>query len=769
MKAPTLSVLFLLISCAASAQLSNGSYVKLRKALIHKINEYRQSKKVAPLQPALPLRKAAKQHSVYMAKHGILSHSQPAYNFADPQKRVAHFEGRGFEVVGENVMYTKKVALPINDGTLKNLANEIFNSWKNSPTHHANMINSEYDYGDIDFHFAPADGVLYATHVFGKKGVKIEGQQSQTAFNILPENETCDEAFDRFENIVANMGNAIVVEGNKVMFYYHSKFFFDKIFSSPTDGIAIDIILKDQLSCGRSNQLHYSPIHDGIMLKPMYRDEILKNNVAESDYRIIAQIATLPETVQKKEISCAVILIKNGRRCQYLLPATVPDKSFDLKKIEPQLNNPENVKLVSQGVSGSEDIVYEFESNSTTPINYPNIKSNDHPIHSIEIMSFSSVEGNTAKNQSLHKERARTIKNHLQKTLNVADKHITIDAKENWDKMYFQLRYYFADSLSTLSQDSLRTVLALRERTPRWDSLLFDQRKSIATIHYKNIVSDTSDKAALLALNLRTALLSNNKKLAEKALYEMYQKNAISASLFFETAVFQAISRIPELTQNTAAILSKAYYFDKAKTIEYLFYWMRNSKELSAAAKRNLLHLYTVVGDDLLDQWDVPAKRLAHVVHPDVVRNLITEDLESELVLNLNLTFIRYFGQTNDPINITKSFNYIATYYRSHVSNLADEIDLVLFFNRWSRFDLTTENLLVKFKKDELNEEALFILLQTMNFYTVNKNDMDAFERVNLKAFEANRTRWCDWVNEDYQLLRSPSMKRLYCKHCTEK
>ena len=109
------------------------------------------------------------------------------------------------------------------------------------------------------------------------------------------------------------MGNNISIEGDKIIYYYHNIHYFKKIFSKDNDGIVVDLIQPEQFNCDKPNQLDMSPIHDGILLKPVYKEELLKNNSAESDYRIITEIGTLPKSLQGKPVTPSIIFIKDGK------------------------------------------------------------------------------------------------------------------------------------------------------------------------------------------------------------------------------------------------------------------------------------------------------------------------------------------------------------------------------------------------------------------------------------------------------------------------
>ena len=96
---------------------------------------------------------------------------------------------------------------------------------------------------------------------------------------------------------------------------------------------------------------------------------------------------------------------------------------------------------------------------------------------------------------------------------------------------------------------------------------------------------------------------------------------------------------------------------------------------------------------------------------------------------------------------------------------MEDMIALSKFYNRWSRFDLTNNYLLSKFYKEELNEDAVFLLLKTLAHYDEN-GGVSNHKKIYQKGLSLNQERWCVWVDENIQLLRHKDLKKLFCKKC---
>jgi len=767
MKTPIIALFLFLFNFSISAQITPLQSKILRQEFSQHLNNLRQSLELGPLIHNEILRKAAKNQSVYLTKIKKLSHQQSKSYLSTPLKRVQFFDGNEFDRVGENVLYTKEVKLPLRQQDLADIAKDMFTAWKNSPGHYANMINPYFSFEGIDFHLGNGEPIIYATQVFAKRGVQIEGQLSDNAFGLELGDGNCTSANRLYSNSFLHMGNALQIQGNDIILNYHNIEILKQVLSEEKDGFAIDLLTSEQLSCGRPNELDFSPLYDGILLKPIYRDEILANNTAQGDYRIISKIATIPKDLQEKQLFPSLLILKNKTVCKYVIPAFSPSKSYELRPIKPKLINPQNVVLKREGIIASQELKYDFQTNKINPVKYPKLETLNYEIHSVKISSYSSVEGEEEKNIDLHDARAKTIKRHLLKHLNIAPDKISIDSKENWDKMNYQLQYYFADSLLNISKDSLKQLLKTGDKSLPWDSLLFEQRKSLATVNYLGTLKEDVSENEILSINLRSALLQEDTNLANKVLYNLYHSDSDLSDLIYEDVIFSALLQNPKLVQNVAAIFTKSYYNDVDRKTEFLSNWINRKEELTKFGIYNLLHLQTLLSIDLMNIWDLSSKRLSNVIHPRRVKNLIPKNLDNELMLNLHLTFIDYFGQINDQVNITKSFNFISNYFRVHSLTLQDELDLALFFNHWSNYERAIRLLLPKFKEGKLNEQGIFILL-----YTINRKSKGSFPKIykqlTTEAIKINKNRWCHWIYSEFQILRDEDIKNLFCEECKE-
>ena len=764
----TFRLLFLLVCLIPQigfSQLTDKDAEVLRQDLSEQINNLRVGLGLQPLIFNDTLKRAAQFHSDYMALHDLLTHDETQPKYATPKKRVTAFEGTDFETVGENALYSTAQSFPLKSKGVHKLADEMFNSWLNSPGHYANMTEPEYVYGDLGFKTNIGKRIVYATQVFGTKGYRVPGQLSSNAFGLSETIKDCEREFGLYSNVILNMGNGLSIEGDQVTLYFHDLSYFKQKLSGPNDGIAVDLVSRDQLLCGQPNQMDFSPVYDGILLKPYFTPAILANNRAESEYRIIAKIADIPDALQGNTYSPSLLLIKNGKVCKYVYPALIPYKGYALRTIEPIIQDEPSVQLVKQGVVRSQIVHYDFRTGSTSAIQIPTIQEYDNEIHSIQINSYSSVEGDQNRNTELHTSRAAFIQEQVSGTLAASPDTFIIHAEENWEQMNFQLNYFEREDLTRISHDSLKTIIAHRDNSLPWDSMLLAQRRATVVINYLGEFAEDGSEGSIGAFNLRTAVATGNSRLANKALFEMHRSSDHDPHILFEPQVLEFVKAQPTVIANYAAVVSFNFASDPYLVTTFIHSCLNQADKLDDRARFNLNHLYTLVGSYLLDNWDVSAERLSNVIHPKKMALISSKNETPELVLNLNLTFIQYYGQVNDAANISRAFNHIADHFKKISLKPEDDVDLALFFNSWSRYDLTLDYLLPRFKKGSLNEEGLFVLAQTMNF-TSYTADQAVYVDVLEKALQSDPTRWCRWINSDFQIKRHFQIKRLYCESC---
>jgi uncharacterized protein YkwD len=749
------------------AQLTVSDKKELSKTILKKINTLRKRTGHSGLILQADLQKAAQLHAGYMQKNKKLSHSQRTASLNSPKKRIQKYS-KEFNVFGENILYTKPKRLPLKKAIIRRIANEMFMAWKNSPGHYANMISDDYTQCDFGFKYDKKSRRIYAANVFGGIGVLIDGQLSSNGFEIKTEEENeavdCFDLMNHKKNIAVNIGNAISIEGNSVFLYYHDKRVVEELIEAETDGIAVDILQRDQFECKTKNQLDVSEIYDGVLLKPVYKKELFSNNTAKGEHRLITKIGEIPAHLVGKDIQISMILIKNGVKCDYNYPITISRKDYDLLPFPPNLKKAE-IDFIEEGIVGMQDAYFQFNRDEINTKIVPSLYTTNG-IHSIDIMSYSSVEGNKKSNTILHKERALFIKNFLLSKIDNKEIKINSKAKENWALCNFQLEQFGLDSLMETNKETIRKYIN-KNTNKEWREALKKQRVSKARIFY--IGKLTSSDELFLEMNILTGIKNKNYKLVNRALYELYQKDK-KIGFFKNGEWLQEFLIQPELVENTSAILLKDINeYDTEMIVLYVRNWLKKAEELSKEAIENILNLYAITTDKMLSYWDIESEKIARIMHPDKTALLLERyDDANEthpLLLNFHIATINYYSHTRDRAKLIGAFNFITQYYRNKILTIKDKVKLALFFNRWSSYTLSYELLIGDLKKETISKEGAFILAQNA---IVTNADKKIVQLLMNKAYTFDPKKWCSWIKEDFQLLRNKNVKSIYCKKCID-
>lgn len=766
MKPITFIIFFITFTFSFAQEKNNIQLESLKNKLTNIINNHRKSLNLQVLSKDINIQKAAENHSNYLLIKRKLTHEQEDIKLKTPMDRVEFYAGKKFSLVGENVLSKSIENKKYSDNDLDKLATQLFQQWKNSPGHYKNMIHKEYDTGEIEFAIDYKINRLFATQVFGLKGIEIPNQLSKNAFDLKYRNDKCKTiSFSTKQTI----GNSIHIEGKDVILYYHDFEEFKTIFSAKNDGIAIDFVEKEQMECGKSNSFDISPIYDGILTKPIYRDELISNNSAENTFKLITKVGSVPDFLIGKEIIANVVLIFDNCACEYVIPLEAKSKSIELFEIEPVLNSPKNTTLKNKGIIYTDEIEFEFDKNNINPKQEYFYYYENETIHSYQIYSYSSIEGNEVLNKKLHEERAIALEKYANDTLKISKKPSLIIAEENWEKCYIQLAMENKDDFLKKSKKDIRTYI--NNNASEWKEYLNQQRISkIIVNHYgeidleKDTIEEININKFYNEMNLRTAIFDKDINIANLALYKLYQDE--KSFVLFEDLIFNELLSNQNLVQNATAVITKGYEYNYFKTIQFLKTWLTKFESLPKDTQLNLLILYCKLNKELLEKWDVNITKLTNVNKPNSLEDKFKLFAENKkLQSNFDYILLYYSNHVNDYEKINLYFDNVYKSFKENIKTKEDRINLALFLNHWSVYSYAIDLLLPQINKPTLSKEEALLLAQTSTLVSPEE-DFKELSLILKKVYQLNQKEWCDWQNKNFNLLRNPKVKEEYCKKC---
>ncbi len=149
------------------------------RTLLCEVNVYRVANGLAPLTADPALGRAARGHSEYMERTKQFAHE--GIGDGNPSSRAAEagFNCGGFDCVGENIAYS---------GFPSTTPTDMFEQWRNSPGHNANMLLDRYVTAGMGFAVGPNYGTT-GTQNFAV----VDNGATDTAADMLTSG-ACDTA-----------------------------------------------------------------------------------------------------------------------------------------------------------------------------------------------------------------------------------------------------------------------------------------------------------------------------------------------------------------------------------------------------------------------------------------------------------------------------------------------------------------------------------------------------------------------------------------------
>jgi uncharacterized protein YkwD len=143
---------------------------------VEKVNAYRKQKKLKALKTNPTLNVMALNHTQWMRHHKKLTHreSTGSHFFSGTSlfKRLEFVDNQThFTALAENVAYVEFTSEELNktaEELVKLIAEEFFDSWKNSPGHRENLLDKDLDFCGVSF--LKSGKRFYGSHVLAARG-----------------------------------------------------------------------------------------------------------------------------------------------------------------------------------------------------------------------------------------------------------------------------------------------------------------------------------------------------------------------------------------------------------------------------------------------------------------------------------------------------------------------------------------------------------------------------------------------------------------------
>ena len=575
-----------LASClffAGVAQNENGDepgldfdLVKLNQLVQDGLNKFRAQNGLDTLVVQELLVEASSMSSIKMAEA----------KKADPKKvsvtTPKHLKKSGGSGKGEEIVIVTPIGKGKTPATPTDLSKTILTKWTTGKKEREIILNPSNTYVGITSAADEGAKRAYVSVVFGnyqsfndgakrKKELKVPfNTKSKKLKDADPRKCKNCEKFKDAEALHAGLS----VENGKVYLSYNNLKALKRLLKKPTDGLAVDIIQKEQYSKEDYNIMDNSVRNKGVMLKVMKKDKIFSKNLVKPDNpnkknqkvnKLKVEMGTFPKKITGP-YEMNLLIIQDGIVCKTVMRSYteyVDQESNTPVEMIPIPESLEAKKVPFEPRSESSILNFsipfeknkaEFKREDVQPF-IDALQEPDFIIDGLYIYAYSSIEGDSVANAKLQRKRAESVVQVLQgmQQTQIAP---TIITNDSWDLFRLEMEDGKYDHLTKMSKrEAIKAINQTNGLAEELEPYLARQRfaQIVMDVTY-DISGSKEEKFSLVQFN--RAVAAGNARQAYRVMDYITQKVAEKK---YAPGIFDKME-IPGESKSAGFLMNKLYY-----------------------------------------------------------------------------------------------------------------------------------------------------------------------------------------------------------------
>lgn len=550
----------------------------------------------------------------------------------------------------------------------------------------------------------------------------------------------------------------------------------DKLFQKRTDGFAVDIIRKEQYDCNGPNSLDDSWAHNGTLLPPLFKKDFPK--ARRNGAGVLIPYRKLPKGFNPADVEYNLVIAHKKWKCDYISYTSLKRSNWSLLPTGLYRDSiPPNTGTISERFSKTTSFTVFFEKDQSTydstllkPF-YDTLNLTDYKITNIRIDAFASVEGNTARNKRLLKERAQRMFKAMQ-AYQTEKVELTVTTQENWTDFADDVKDTPFAQLAELPRPEVKELLNTdKALLQRLQGILELHRKAHITVGLEKRYTVETDDPEILRKYFRKRL--DEKKLNEalfiqNAVFKKIQDQKLPEDFLDKLEVPESIGNLPLLNNN----IIFRYEQDIKGATETLdsFLKLLELRPNSPKIQFNVIALKTrlwSVSKNIRFGRDIQARI-------DLLKNsTISPKLISRLEINYLILLTDFYHNDRQYKRKNASLSKILPAYESSGLTEEEVLGLAHYLVYYSRYRDAKNLLRPHVRKEAVSSDILFTYLG----YTLVKADPllrdSDFLRLLERAVVRDRDRFCKLFAPlprgglTFQLLDNALLKSRFCDVCS--
>ena len=749
----------------------------IQKLVLDGINKHRREARADELIPERILTIAAKSIVESMSENELTKLEDPDETSTMVNELGGTYNSKG---VATRISVKQNSAFV----SYQEIANEAVKKWIESPKYNSTITNPAYFFVGINAILDLSGKKTYITVVLGNYQTfngdmealnEMELPISDKSYGIGPFDEKICSKLNKYN--LYNLHEGLYVNDGIIYFKSDNIKELKKIIKADSnDGLAVDIIRREQYPCGSSNLIDFNLINRGILTKPIFANKIYDNNeieYPESKSKLLVEIGELPPEIIK-DYELNLVIIKEKTYCKSIPQSFLLDGGFkslkDIHLLADSVTINSKINFIPE-TSDDEFIIRMPLEKGKNTFTYKEIKpyldALDAPpfiIRDINIATFSSLEESGNKDMILNHKKAESIinalKEHQEETFSsdiLATNSWSIFQNDVIGTEYEHLAFMeFDEAVKYIQKNNLAEKLEPIFVKHRFAQIqlrvsydLREKKEQEFVLHNFNKAVEKSDLANALAIQ---------KYIFKMRTAEKYDNNCI------------VDQRIPLDSKNAGLLMNKLWLQNKYELIdENILY--KTLQELYKLAPNNPYIHFNLLArglemEDVGDEYNIYKTQSG-------IDNLYNSTINKRTVDNLNLEYqfkvIAALDTLEKPSpKLFESLNRIKTIFNIESATLKNSLQLAYLFINHEDYDFASRLLEVFVEDTNVNEELLFTYLSLCSVSDY-KYFTALFSSSLAKAAEINKDRFCKLFAGDQfslRVLENPQAKKLYCEKC---
>ncbi len=576
---------------------------------------------------------------------------------------------------------------------------------------------------------------------------------------------------------IENMHKGLEVKGGDIYFRYPNIKDLRRVIGNKTDGIAVDIVQHSQYSCNSANDVDYNNYNRGVMLKYMtYAKMVKKNQVTDKkDKSLYVYLGSVPAGVSEP-YDVNLILIKDKKVCRTLGKTNVTVGKNNYKTQTSLVPDRSGIKTTINYVPEPEQAIFEFkipfEVNKSSyqkediqPF-IDALKESRFVIDSLNITSYTSLEGSDKSNMELQQKRSESIVNAMKAMQSKAIQY-SISNNDGYELFTRDVRNTEYKYLANKSKEEAKAALSNAKTRKALEPMLKEHRYALIRM---NVTYDVSEKYEQdFVTHKFNKIISQNNLPMAFAIEKYYMKQVEEGK--YTRALIDSL-QIPS-TPNMVSFLTNKYYmlsfFNNGLNADNI----KKVEELPSMSPKNTIVEFNALCCEITGKDITSASQIASTQSKiDKFYNTEMGKKYPEKVDALNLEFqykiLDFINSSENPDDALMDNTYakIKEIAMPAIADWKKAYDVAVSFIAYGDYEFARTAMDPYIGDSKVSDDFIFTYL---SLYAMNEETYTSakFDTACKLAAERDASRFCKAIRSFTYLVReNAEAKKIICKTC---